>query len=137
LQLTVTFSFCLAVIAHRLSTIKNADMIALFRDGQIVESGTHDDLLAKKGQYFQLVEAQNVKGATTTAGDESMTESVKTPNVSEHGCSTVDQGKPRLVDIENCHFSYPSRAGAVVFSDFNLTVYEGETLALVGPSGCG
>jgi ABC-type multidrug transport system ATPase subunit len=49
------------VIAHRLSTIRNADMIAVVDGGQIVEQGTHDDLIALEGQYFHLVEAQKTK----------------------------------------------------------------------------
>jgi ATP-binding cassette subfamily B protein len=46
------------VIAHRLSTIKNADLILVLRDGDIVESGTHDDLLAKGGFYADLYNSQ-------------------------------------------------------------------------------
>lgn len=46
------------VIAHRLSTIKNADCIAVLRDGTIAESGTHDELMAKKGYYSELYKAQ-------------------------------------------------------------------------------
>ncbi len=46
------------VIAHRLSTIKNADLILVMRDGNIVEQGTHNELLAKKGYYEQLYHAQ-------------------------------------------------------------------------------
>ena len=40
------------VIAHRLSTIRQADQILVIEDGQIVEEGTHDKLLAKKGQIL-------------------------------------------------------------------------------------
>lgn len=46
------------VIAHRLSTIKNADMILVLKDGDIVESGTHDELLAKGGFYADLYNSQ-------------------------------------------------------------------------------
>ncbi|WP_097026974.1 ABC transporter ATP-binding protein [Clostridium peptidivorans] len=46
------------VIAHRLSTIKNADLILVMSNGNIVEQGTHDELLEKKGYYEQLYHAQ-------------------------------------------------------------------------------
>lgn len=46
------------VIAHRLSTIKNADKILVLKDGDIVESGTHQDLLAQNGFYAELYNSQ-------------------------------------------------------------------------------
>lgn len=42
------------VIAHRLSTVKNSDVIIVLDHGRIIERGSHDDLIAKKGQYYQL-----------------------------------------------------------------------------------
>lgn len=42
------------VIAHRLSTVKNSDVIIVLDHGQIIERGNHDDLIAQKGQYYQL-----------------------------------------------------------------------------------
>ncbi|XP_060595692.1 ATP-dependent translocase ABCB1-like [Ruditapes philippinarum] len=48
------------VIAHRLSTIKNADMIAGFKDGRIIEKGTHDELMERNGIYYQLVTQQSM-----------------------------------------------------------------------------
>ena len=46
------------VIAHRLSTIVDADLILVLRDGQIVETGKHHELLDKKGFYYQLYTSQ-------------------------------------------------------------------------------
>ena len=46
------------VIAHRLSTIRQADVILVVKDGKIVERGSHEDLLAKKGYYFNLYTRQ-------------------------------------------------------------------------------
>lgn len=46
------------VIAHRLSTIRNADQVLLLRDGQIIERGTHHELLANGGDYYQLYMSQ-------------------------------------------------------------------------------
>ena len=46
------------VIAHRLSTIKNADIILVMRDGDIIESGSHDELLAREGFYAELYNSQ-------------------------------------------------------------------------------
>ncbi len=46
------------VIAHRLSTIKNADLILVMKDGDVIEKGTHEELLAQKGFYAELYNAQ-------------------------------------------------------------------------------
>lgn len=49
------------VIAHRLSTIRHADEILVLQKGEIVERGTHDELLQKQGYYYRLVQMQEVK----------------------------------------------------------------------------
>ena len=46
------------VIAHRLSTIRNADLVMMLRDGVIIERGTHQSLLADKGEYYKLYMSQ-------------------------------------------------------------------------------
>ena len=46
------------VIAHRLSTIKNADTILVLKDGDVIESGSHEELLAKGGFYSELYYSQ-------------------------------------------------------------------------------
>lgn len=46
------------IIAHRLSTIRDADLILMMEDGDIVEQGTHDELIAKRGAYWRLYNSQ-------------------------------------------------------------------------------
>lgn len=48
------------VIAHRLSTIANADKILVMKNGAIVESGNHQNLLEQKGEYYNLWDKQNL-----------------------------------------------------------------------------
>lgn len=47
------------MIAHRLTTIKNADKIVILQKGVAVEEGTHEELLSKKGAYYDLYKVQN------------------------------------------------------------------------------
>ena len=51
------------VIAHRLSTIKNADLILVMRDGDVIESGTHEELMQRGGFYAELYNSQFEKSA--------------------------------------------------------------------------
>ena len=57
-------------IAHRLSTIKDAHNIVVMTSGRIVEQGTHDELLAKRGAYYNLVEAQKIAQEEALSPDE-------------------------------------------------------------------
>lgn len=49
------------VIAHRLSTIRDADQILVLDDGRIIERGTHDELLAKQGKYYEMYQLQTTQ----------------------------------------------------------------------------
>jgi len=143
------------VIAHRLSTIKNADVIAVVNEGTVVETGTHDELLKKKDHYYRLVQAQKTKvnmddddnNKNNNNAPAAVTESVRsrtnffgmsnnTNNKKTTNASTTDNAET-LIEFDNVHFSYPTRPDAPVFEGLNLQVKKGETLALVGASGCG
>lgn len=47
-------------VAHRLSTIKGADVIFVFGDGKVVEAGTHTELVAQRGRYYEMCLAQTL-----------------------------------------------------------------------------
>ena len=51
------------MIAHRLSTVRGADLIVVMNHGEVVEHGTHEELLAHRGLYYQLYEAQTGRAA--------------------------------------------------------------------------
>ena len=53
--------YSLTLLTHRLSTIQTADVIIAMSKGQVVEFGSHDELMEKKGLYHELVTAQNAK----------------------------------------------------------------------------
>ena len=46
------------VIAHRLSTIRNADLILVIKQGEVVEKGNHEELMRAEGEYYQMYTAQ-------------------------------------------------------------------------------
>ncbi|KAK9453362.1 P-loop containing nucleoside triphosphate hydrolase protein [Dipodascopsis uninucleata] len=62
------------VIAHRLSTIKDADCIVVMKRGEIIEMGTHNELLAKNGEYFELVQSQKIEKAKESSDESSSSE---------------------------------------------------------------
>jgi ATP-binding cassette, subfamily B (MDR/TAP), member 1 len=132
------------IIAHRLSTIRNADTINVITAGVRGESGTHDELLARQGYYYNLVMKQD--GGETGAESSPGT----TPGISRSN-SEVDLGhvKDNLtestrvstltshLEFKSVVFSYPTRPKKHVLNGFSLAIEQGQTVALVGPSGGG
>ena len=53
------------VIAHRLNTIKSSDLIIFIEDKNIVEMGTHEELIAKQGYYYNLYKSKSINDANT------------------------------------------------------------------------
>lgn len=66
------------IVAHRLATVKNCDNIIVMDQGTIAEQGSHEELLAKKGKYYQLWEMQqgnfNVKEEKADKQEEALME---------------------------------------------------------------
>ncbi|CAM1505503.1 Fc.00g111400.m01.CDS01 [Cosmosporella sp. VM-42] len=83
-------------IAHRLSTIRDAHNIVVMSEGRIVEQGTHNDLLERRGAYYNLVSAQNIAAADEltaeeqTALDEEEVELMKKITTNKAGGDIVD-----------------------------------------------
>ncbi|WP_102193310.1 ABC transporter ATP-binding protein [Microbacterium aurantiacum] len=61
------------VIAHRLSTIRDADLILVMEHGDIVEKGTHDELIAAQGAYWRLYQSQFEQAATDVDAEQALT----------------------------------------------------------------
>lgn len=121
------------IIAHRLSTIRNADVIAVVKDGRIVEQGSHNDLMATSGsEYSKLVEAQVGKKPS-----DSNTIASSLKSRFGGGGEAMEKIDSPQVQFRDVQFHYPSRPENEIFKGMNLSVRSGETLAIVGPSGGG
>ncbi|MDF1763644.1 MAG: ABC transporter ATP-binding protein/permease [Oleibacter sp.] len=69
------------IIAHRLSTVVNADEIAVLESGQLIERGTHEALLAKKGRYFALWQAQQQSASDQIVATDASTDTDEKPEL--------------------------------------------------------
>uniref|UniRef100_A0A3Q2C7V3 ATP-binding cassette, sub-family B (MDR/TAP), member 4 n=1 Tax=Cyprinodon variegatus TaxID=28743 RepID=A0A3Q2C7V3_CYPVA len=101
------------VVAHRLSTIRNADVIAGFQKGKVVELGTHSELMDKKGVYHTLVTMQKAEEGEDedelSAGEKSPIKDImespllrrKSTRGSSFAASTGEKGEKKLKDEED------------------------------------
>jgi ATP-binding cassette, subfamily B (MDR/TAP), member 1 len=127
------------IIAHRLSTIRGCDTINVLRNGVIVESGTHVDLMDKAGYYYELVMKQD--GGMGSKPDSA----VDLPELGDEESTAIastseKHWKPSLyphISFKDVIFAYPTRPKKIIFDEFSLDIELGSTVALVGPSGGG
>jgi ATP-binding cassette subfamily B protein len=70
------------VIAHRLSTVRHADLIVVLEHGRVIETGTHDQLAATEGRYWEMLRAQLHQPAAGQAGESDEQELVQEPGAS-------------------------------------------------------
>eukprot|EP01121_Diplochlamys_sp_Union-15-3_P012881 TRINITY_DN391_c0_g1_i4.p1 TRINITY_DN391_c0_g1~~TRINITY_DN391_c0_g1_i4.p1 ORF type:complete len:591 (+),score=108.12 TRINITY_DN391_c0_g1_i4:243-2015(+) len=96
------------VVAHRLTTIKNADLICVLVRGKIVEKGTHEELLKKKGFYAQLIRHQlmkedekNKKNKKTEILSSSTPESKSSGDDDNHSIEDTVKNLASVVDLDN------------------------------------
>ena len=125
------------VIAHRLSTIRNADSIAVITDGEVVEQGTHDELMSMEGGHYRCLinKQQGNHSASLTGSQIVSSENMPGLDNGDDGkvmISSVDDDLPHF-EFRDTVFAYPSRPKQRVLDGFNLKIKAGETLALVGP----
>jgi ATP-binding cassette subfamily B (MDR/TAP) protein 1 len=127
------------IIAHRLSTIRSADIIYVISDGRAVESGSHEQLMAKRGYYRQLVERQenssrpqhrvSARDSFNSTGDASSDSFVQSEVTS---MPLLPKQNPQF-EVQDVCFAYPARPRKTILDGFCLSVLPGETMALVGP----
>ncbi|KAL3906406.1 MAG: hypothetical protein SGILL_009283, partial [Bacillariaceae sp.] len=123
------------IIAHRLSTIRNADKIVVVSDGKVMETGTHDELMEHKGEYYNLVENQT--HGKDPAEKRASTEEIASRQSSSASESLAVNDDHPIVRFQSVRFTYPTRPENEIFRKLNLSIRRGENLALVGPSGGG
>eukprot|EP00536_Pseudo-nitzschia_multiseries_P008603 jgi/Psemu1/325283/estExt_fgenesh1_pg.C_2200020 len=112
-------------------------MIAVLSGGSIVETGKHQELISRRGFYYDLVQAQKGKKKeeppdilSEVGRDDHVGDIV--PTNSKTSFETDD-----LINFHQVDFKYPSRPEQKIFEGLEMSVKRGETLAIVGPSGQG
>ena len=118
-------------------------MICVVNDKAIVETGTHDELVSIEGSvYGKLVAAQEAPKAQTQEAPLATKTSLfssfaPAKSIESSGHLLQDKILEPQIEFRDVHFHYPSRPENPIFSGLNLKIESGETIAIVGPSGCG
>lgn len=130
------------IIAHRLSTIRNADKINVIVGGVVAEQGTHSELMSNDSYYRKLVEKQEGKDSQdSTPGPSRSNSEVDLGKLAQESevalRESLEKNGTPLLSFKDVKFAYPTRPKKHIFDGFNLNIFQGETVALVGPSGGG
>ncbi|KAI8339773.1 p-glycoprotein [Choanephora cucurbitarum] len=110
------------VIAHRLSTIRNADLIVVMQKGEIIEQGTHAELLSKGGMYSDLVKKQEIQ---TTLEDQAYSDDedlIKKETDELNRRSAIEMNRRSMIEIQS-----PRRSSILSFGRFSHISFIGES----------
>ena len=102
------------VIAHRLSTIETSDVIVAIKDGAVVELGGHQELLKKKGLYYDLHAQQNVTPDNTPSPSRNNSVTNLTLLGDGENWNPIIEGDEYQITFKDVGFSYPTRDSSVL-----------------------
>lgn len=113
-------------IAHRLSTLRDADMLCVIENGEVKEMGTHDELIRKKGEYYELymLQADALRSINTDVKGEDDEMNTENVYIDE---SLYKTDNLKILDTDKLHFS-PEESGLLTLE------YEGKTYHKINPT---
>ncbi|XP_018573284.1 multidrug resistance protein 1-like isoform X2 [Anoplophora glabripennis] len=86
------------IVAHRLSTIRNANVIVVVSEGRVVEKGSHAELMAAQGVYYNLVSSQGITETSDLKGDKTLKSSLSFSNKSFNDPGKEEEGQEEIVE---------------------------------------